>query len=64
MEAELFSHIKQALVGSTYLISAIEKRFQQRLAWVTDRRLAQMCADVCKLICGRLRDMARNGEQE
>jgi len=61
MEAALFSHIEQALVGSTYLISAIEKRFQQRLSWITDLRLAQMAADVCKLICGRLRDMARDG---
>lgn len=61
MEAALFSHIEQALIGSTYLISAIEKRFQQRLSWITDLRLAQMSADVCKLICGRLRDMARQG---
>ena len=61
MEAALFSHIEQALIGSTYLISAIEKRFQQRLSWITDLRLGQMAADVCKLICGRLRDMARQG---
>lgn len=63
MEAALFTHIEQALVGSPYLISAITKRFQQRLSWITDLRLGQMTNDVCKLICGRLRDMARDGEK-
>ena len=62
MEAALFSHIEQALIGSPYLISAITKRFQQRLSWITDLRLGQMTSDVCKLICGRLRDLARDGE--
>lgn len=64
MEAALFSHIEQALVGSPCLISAITKRFQQRLSWITDLRLGQMTSDVCKLICGRLRDMARDGVQQ
>ena len=63
MEAALFSHIEQALVGSPCLISAITKRFQQRLSWITDLRLGQMTSDVCKLICGRLRDLARDGNQ-
>lgn len=61
MEAALFSHIEQALIGSPCLISAITKRFSQRLSWIADLRLGQMASDVCKLICGRLRDMARDG---
>ena len=64
MEAALFSHIEQALAGSPYLISAITKRFQQRLSWITDLRLGQMTNDVCKLICGRLRDLARDSGKE
>lgn len=64
MEAALFMHIEQALVGSPCLISAISKRFSQRLAWISDLRLGQMASDVCKLICGRLRDLARDGSQE
>ena len=63
MEAALFGHIEQALIGSPYLISAITKRFSQRLSWITDLRLAQMTSDVCKLICGRLRDLARSGDE-
>ncbi len=61
MEAALFTHIEQALIGSPCLISAIGKRFSQRLAWITDLRLGQMAGDVCTLICNRLRDMARDG---
>lgn len=61
MEAALFTHIEQALIGSPYLISAITKRFNLRLSWITDLRLGQMASDVCKLICGRLRDLARDG---
>lgn len=61
MEAALFTHIEQALIGSPYLISAISKRFSQRLSWITDLRLGQMAGDVCTLICGRLRDLARDG---
>lgn len=62
MEAALFTHIEQALIGSPCLISAISKRFSQRLSWITDLRLGQMAGDVCTLICNRLRDMARDGE--
>ena len=61
MEAALFTHIEQALIGSPCLISAITKRFEQRLSWIADLRLGQMASDVCKLICGRLRDLARDG---
>lgn len=64
MEAALFMQIEQALVGSPYLISAITKRFEQRLSWIADQRLGQMTGDVCKLICGRLRDLARDGGKE
>lgn len=64
MEAALFTHIEQALVGSPCLISAITKRFDQRLSWIADLRLGQMASDVCKLICGRLRDLARDGGRE
>ena len=61
MEAALFAHIEQALIGSPCLISAIAKRFGQRLSWITDLRLSQMTGDVCTLVCNRLRDMARDG---
>ena len=61
MEAALFAHIEQALAGSPCLISAISKRFSQRLSWITDLRLGQMAGDVCTLICNRLRDLARDG---
>lgn len=64
MEAALFTHIEQVLIGSPYLISAVAKRFEQRLSWIADQRLGQMTGDVCKLICGRLRDLARDGGKE
>ena len=62
MEAALFDRIQQALTGCPYLIGAIDTRFQQRLGLIKDPRLLQMAGDVCKLICGRIRAMDRQGE--
>lgn len=61
MEAPLFTAIGQMLVGAPYLISAIAGRFDQRLSMVTDLRLRQQAADVCKLICGHIRANDRQG---
>ena len=61
MEAALFDRIQQALTGCPYLIGAIDTRFQQRLGLIKDPRLLQMAGDVCKLICGRIRAMDRQG---
>jgi len=63
MEAGLFEQIEQVLTGAPYLISAIAGRFEQKLAWLTAPRLAQMAGDVCTLICGRIRAMDRSGGQ-
>ena len=62
MEAALFDRIQQALTGCPYLIGAIGTRFQQRLGLIKDPRLLQMAGDVCKLICGRIRALDRQGE--
>lgn len=61
MEAALFERIQQALTGCPYLIGAISTRFQQRLGLVKDPRLLQIAGDVCKLICGRIRTLDRQG---
>lgn len=62
MEAALFDRIEQALTGCPYLIGAIGTRFQQRLGLIKDPRLIQIAGDVCKLICGRIRQLDRQGE--
>ncbi|MBR2924724.1 MAG: hypothetical protein IKC28_06845 [Clostridia bacterium] len=62
MEAALFDRIQQALTGCPYLIGAIGTRFEQRLGLIKDPRLLQIAGDVCKLICGRIRAMDRQGE--
>ena len=62
MEAALFDRIQQALTGCPYLIGAIGTRFEQRLGLIKDPRLLQMAGDVCKLICGRIRALDRQGE--
>lgn len=61
MEAALFERIEQSLTGCPYLIGAISTRFQQRLGLVKDPRLLQIAGDVCKLICGRIRTLDRQG---
>lgn len=61
MEAALFERIQQALTGCPYLISAITARFRQQLGLVKDPRLLQIAGDVCKLICGRIRSLDRQG---
>lgn len=61
MEAALFERIQQSLTGCPYLIGAISTRFQQRLGLVKDPRLLQIAGDVCKLICGRIRTLDRQG---
>ncbi len=62
MEAALFDRVQQALTGCPYLIGAIGTRFQQRLGLMKDPRLVQIAGDVCKLICGRIRSLDRQGE--
>jgi lipoate-protein ligase A len=64
MEAALFERIQQALTGCPYLIGAINTRFQQRLGLLKDPRLLQIAGDVCKLICGRIRTLDRQGGSE
>jgi len=64
MEAGLFETIEQIMLGSPYLISAISGRFEQKLAWLRDARLAQMAGDVCTLICGGIRAMDRSGQSQ
>lgn len=63
MEAALFDRIQQALTGCPYLIGAIGTRFEQRLGLIKDPRLLQIAGDVCKLICGRIRALDRQGEE-
>lgn len=64
MESALFSLIEQGLLGCPFLIGAITKRFEQKLALLKDVRLLQIAGDVCTLICGRMRAMDRNGGAE
>lgn len=64
MEAALFDRIQQALTGCPYLIGAINTRFRQRLGLIKDARLLQIAGDVCKLICGRIRTLDRQGGNE
>lgn len=61
MEAALFDLIRQALTGCPYLIGAISTRLRQRLEMIRDPRLLQIAGDVCKLICGRIRTLDRQG---
>lgn len=55
MEAALFAHMEQALVGSPFLVSAISARLGQKLALLRDPRLMQLAGDVSNLICRRIR---------
>jgi len=55
MEAALFEHLEQALVGSPFLVSAISARMGQRLSLLRDPRLMQLAGDVNTLICQRIR---------
>ena len=51
MEAGLFPPIEEGLIGCPFLIGAIGKRFDQKLAMLRDPRLIQIAGDVCTLIC-------------
>ena len=64
MEAGLFSLLEQALTGCPYLISAINGRLKQKLELIRDHQLQQMAGDVGVLICGRIRELDRNTQQE
>lgn len=64
MEAGLFTLLEQALTGSPYLISAINGRLKQKLELLRDHQLLQMAGDVGVLICGRIRELDRNAQQE
>ncbi len=61
MEAGLFPPIEEGLIGCPFLIGAIGKRFDQKLAMLRDPRLIQIAGDVCTLICGRIRAQDRSG---
>lgn len=62
MEAALFDMLCQSLTGCPYLIGAISTRLRQRLDMIRDPRLLQIAGDVCKLICGRIRTLDRQGD--
>ncbi|HNW85946.1 MAG TPA: lipoate--protein ligase [Candidatus Limiplasma sp.] len=64
MEAGLFTLLEQALTGCPYLISAINGRLRQKLELLRDHQLLQMAGDVGVLICGRIRELDRNAQQE
>ena len=53
--------IEEGLIGCPFLIGAIGKRFDQKLAMLRDPRLIQIAGDVCTLICGRIRAQDRSG---
>ena len=64
MEAGLFTLLEQALTGCPYLISAINGRLRQKLELLRDHQLLLMAGDVGVLICGRIRELDRNAQQE
>ncbi len=62
-ETALFERIQSALQGCPFLISAISSRFESKLEKGGSPALAQMAADVCQLICGRMRAMDRTPKE-
>lgn len=55
MDVGIFERIEQALTGAPFLISAISTRFEQKIFPETDAGGRQMAADLCALICGKIR---------
>lgn len=62
LESFLFDAITAALQNCPFLISGISNRFAQRLQGLHDPRLIQISSDLCKLICGHIRQSDRRGE--